>query len=308
MCLLHVRSLGIVKVARAQMAASIADALNSVLPGFASEESVTVGLSCLAVQIILAALFAFVLPKGPWKTEPGFTAHQCVALPLMIYMAYCGCAAWFFDPANSRSSTTNVDRLVRQNVEGERLAQYAIAFLLFWDIPTSFFVSCLRETPMVSHHIGMFFVAYHSVVEWSYYALFFFGACEVSGIPLAIVDLFHPKHVEWGKYADASPLVSVLNNAARGSFVLLFMIVRAFYFPYVVFVEAWPDAYALYNTVRVPTDRRGRPTPDYISDKDLIVLPIFGLLFSLLQWYWCSMIIKQVKKMLFPPPPKAKRK
>ena len=282
------------------MAASIADALNSVLPGFASEESVTVGLSCLAAQIILAALFAFVLPKGPWKTEPGFTAHQCVALPLMIYMAYCGCAAWFFDPANSRSSTTNVDRLVRQNVEGERLAQYAIAFLLFWDIPTSFFVSCLRETPMVLHHIGMFFVAYHSVVEWSYYALFWRSERHSS----AIVDLFHPKHV-----GGVMPTRRHRQRAVtrRVDVCPVFMIVRAFYFPYVVFAEAWPGV-ALYNTVRVPTDRRGRPTPDYISDKDLIVLPIFGLLFSLLQWYWCSMIIKQVKKMLFPPPPKAKRK
>ena len=90
-----------------------------------------------------------------------------------------------------------------QSVKNEHLAQLAICELLFWDIPTGLAVKSMRDPVMMGHHIGMLMAAYIGTqVTWSYYAIFFFGTCEVSGIFLSIVDVFHPKHKEWAALSE----------------------------------------------------------------------------------------------------------
>ena len=60
------------------------------------------------------------------------------------------------------------------------------------------------------------------------------------------------------------------------------------YFPYVVGAMVIPDALAA---------RGGR-----VSDGALLTNCVCGVLFTLLQWHWGALIIKQVRKMLAPAP------
>ena len=48
------------------------------------------GLAILSIHIILFLLFKYVLPDGPWRALPSFTAHQVIAFVLMIYQTYVG--------------------------------------------------------------------------------------------------------------------------------------------------------------------------------------------------------------------------
>ena len=259
----------------------------------ATEGTVAVGLACLAAQIVLYVAFAHVLPAGPWKVEPGFTAHQVVVLPLMIYMAYIGNVSWW--PHFGASEATFDDRVFQRNAVGEHLAQLAICELLFWDIPTGLAVKSMRDPVMMGHHIGMLMAAYIGTqVTWSYYAIFFFGTCEVSGIFLSIVDVFHPKHKEWAALSDASPLVGAINNVARVAFVLAYALMRAVYFPWVVFANGIPD---LIRALALPTEQRAN-----VSDTMMFAPWLLGVPFCLLQWYWGVLLVKQIVKVLSPKP------
>eukprot|EP00964_Phaeocystis_antarctica_P003993 scaffold2134_cov65-Phaeocystis_antarctica.AAC.1 len=44
------------------------------------------------------------------------------------------------------------------------------------------------------------------------------GVIEISSVPLAVVDVFHPKH--FAELADASPTLGALNGACRMLFAL----------------------------------------------------------------------------------------
>ena len=39
-----------------------------------------VGLSCAVAQVVLWLLFSYALGDGPWRAEPGFTAHQVICV------------------------------------------------------------------------------------------------------------------------------------------------------------------------------------------------------------------------------------
>ena len=66
------------------------------------------GLTCLGAHVVLTALFAWILPTGPWTPLPQATAHQAVCLPLMMYLVYHGWIAWFYEQ----------DHLYEQGMEG----------------------------------------------------------------------------------------------------------------------------------------------------------------------------------------------
>ena len=51
---------------------------------------VPAGLAILATHIVLFLVFKYVCPDGPWKKLPSFTAHQVIALALMIFQTYAG--------------------------------------------------------------------------------------------------------------------------------------------------------------------------------------------------------------------------
>jgi len=264
--------------------------ITEFLDPYASESTVIVGLACLAAQLLLSLLFAKVLPHGPWTAEPGYTAHQAVCLPLMVYMAWTGCATWFGTPSLSYPSAES--RVLGLHVDGIHLARLAFCELLFWDIPAGLAIASLREPVMLAHHIGMLAVAAGGVSLFSYYGKFFFGACEVSGIFLAVADTFHPKHRTWAAAAEASPILGALNNVVRVCFVLCYMLLRAVYFPYVVLSGVVPD---MLEILRGPITNR-----NHVSDSALLAPGILGLCFIGLQWYWGYLLVKQVLKMLSP--------
>ena len=133
----------------------ILDSIASALPeGTATSTTIGIGLAMLTGQIVLAAFFSYVT-GGPWHDEPGFTAHQLVYFPLVIYTAWVGCVNWF-----GSTASTPAERVLGLNEAGLHLAQLSIAELLLWDIPTGFAVKVLRDPIMVAHHVGFALTAY----------------------------------------------------------------------------------------------------------------------------------------------------
>lgn len=249
-------------------------------------DTIGVGLVMLVGQIVLTLFFTHVTKSGPWHAEPGFTAHQLVYFPLAVYTAYVGCVHWFGElPA------TPAARVLALNAAGLHLAQLSIAELVLWDIPTGFAVKALRDPIMVAHHVGFVITAY-AVTQTcnSYYALMFFGVVEFSSVFLAFADVFHPKHAAYAAWLETAPALKAVNEVVRVCFVLSYMAVRGFYFPYVVWGCYVPDMLAL---LALPPSQRGGHT-----DAELWLPFFLGSAFSVLQLYWGFLLVKQLKKML----------
>ena len=245
------------------------------------------GIACATAQCVLWLLFSLALGDGPWRREPGFTAHQVVCFPLMVYLTYLGLANF----GSTSPLATPASRVFEPRPVGTLMTKMVLGKLLLWDIPTGLLVKTLREPLMVAHHVGMALTAALGLYPlFSYYALFFYGVIEVSGIFLSLVDIFHPKHQAWCDYLDTAPTLSAINNAARIVFVAAYFGVRAALFPYVVATQVLPDAYAV---LQLPdAEHRG------VHPVLICVIPVFGALFSLLQCYWGTLLYAQVKIVL----------
>ena len=122
----------------------------------------------------------------------------------------------------------------------------------------------------------------------------------MSGVFLAFADVFHPKHKEWAALADSNALIGALNNLVRAGFVLAYFIVRAVYFPWVVFGYTIPD---LMTFLALPASD---PMRGGYSDSALITPVAVAIAFTILQWYWAYLLVKQIQKMLAPPKDKTK--
>lgn len=70
-----------------------------------------IGVTCIIAQVTLTLLFRLLLPNGPWTHLPAYTAHQVVALPLMIILTYIGWRDWFFDSDKDEEGATASDRI-----------------------------------------------------------------------------------------------------------------------------------------------------------------------------------------------------
>jgi len=120
------------------------------------------------------------------------------------------------------------------------------------------------------------------------YVPFYGGFIEISGIPLAVVDIFHPTHFK--DVADSSPCLDAVNGAARIAFVILFLLIRVLLFPAVTLLLVVPDMVAEL--------REGSPL---LAPCVVLVLSL-SLMF--LQLFWATKVLKQCRKALFPPPEK----
>lgn len=256
------------------------------------------GFSLMAAQCILSFLFAKVFPKGPWSDDPGFSAHQVICIPVMAYLTYQGFREWF---SKESHGYTPVDRILGPHPEPD-LSLLVMIAMLFWDIPTGLFVKSLREPAMVAHHVAMFLTATLALGAWSdghallgYYAAYYFGVIELSSIPLIFVDLFHPKRKTWFQYLknNAPPFLHSMNEINRVCFALAFLIIRALSFPYVSFVSVIPDI--LHVAALSPNDRRE------VSVVPLYAMAILNLFFSCLQFYWGTLVLRQVIKAVSKP-------
>lgn len=196
--------------------------------------ALSVGLVCLASQYALQSLLAStVLGDGWWRREPVFLAHQIIALPLMLLVAAIGTRAWFFpDEVDLSTGSTAQGRVYGHYELGELLCVILLGAVTLWDVPLTFH-SSLYSAANMGHHVGLALMALICVRPYlMYYAPFFAGVIELSSVPLQVVDFFHPKH--FADLADGSPALGKLNAAARGCFVVSFVLLRTLYFPYVV--------------------------------------------------------------------------
>ena len=252
-----------------------------------------VGISCAGAQLVLTLIFAYALGDGPWRAEPAFTAHQVVCIPLLLWLTYTGWSHWLA----SDIGASPAERALGVHPVGYEMSQVVLAMMLFWDIPSGLMIKVLREPLMLAHHIGMALVALLGFVPlFSHYATFFFGVIELSGIVLCFVDVFHPKHREYCDWLATMPKLSKLNDLGRGIFFLLYMVLRAVLFPYVIFTSVVADYLSVLQLSQAdPKVLRGVPLPL------LTLTPAAGVLFAFLQVYWGWLLIKQVRKLLAPP-------
>lgn len=262
---------------------------------------VSSGAACVALQLLARFVCLRLPPKtAPWRSAPGFTAHQLVCLPLMVYLAAVGVRAWAFptDDEKALTATATQRLLVFPHPVGTHLAKIVLGELLFWDIPTGLLVEQLRDPLMLVHHVGMAFTALAGLGALSaqgagvanYYAVFFFGFIELSGVPLTFVDVFHPKIGAWHAYEKTSPLLQAINGAARAVFALAYLSVRALYFPYVMTTMVVPDVFhvaALRDAER-----------SHVPLATIYTVAVLGSAFSLLQIYWGVLVLNQLAKAL----------
>lgn len=138
----------------------------------------SVGLSCLCMQLILTVCFKHLI-VGIWSREPAFVAHQVIALPFMVYLAFVGGSAWF----DGLSVPRSVDERVHgTNGAGETIASILVGMMVFWDIPSCIFISSLKSPLMLAHHvavaIGGIFVT--TTPYLLFYVPFYGGLTELS--------------------------------------------------------------------------------------------------------------------------------
>jgi TLC domain len=271
-----------------------------------------VGLSCAVAQVVLTTVF---LKRGcgpgPWHEMPGFTAHQIITIPVLLYLAVEGLRLQL----TLDSSSTAVDRLTE--ARHLHLSEFVLGIMVFWDIPTGLCTKALREAPMVFHHFAMAAVAALALGALSpdgqpivgYYAPFFFGVIEWSSLPLIVVDIFHPKHKAWHAYLTQSKPSTVppppppewlhtVNAVARMVFAVLFLLLRTVWFPYVSVFGVLADVWSVRD---LPLNqRRG------VSNLPLVTMAILNVLFSCLQMYWGSLLVQQILKLVRGKSPKAK--
>jgi len=245
--------------------------------------AVAFGTACLSVHCVAHFIFARLCPP-PLNREPGFLAHQVVALLLMPLFAWLGCLGWL--PLQISPSTPE-DRIFGTFPISEVLAPLIAGSLLLWDIPTSLLVPKLYARATMAHHVAFAVIGIISMYPYlQYYVPFFGGVIEMSSIPLAVVDVFHPKHPELETWARQNACVGLLNAFCRVLFALLFVALRTIYFPWVVLTQMLPD---LVSVLMQGHARMGMVAA-------VVFTLSLALGFMFLQLYWSKLVIGQLLK------------
>ena len=271
--------------------------------------AVLTGACCAVVQVgAYLLLVTNFFGKGPWSIMPSFTAHQIVVIPVLFYLSIQGLRDFNIrEVLGATATTTTAVERVTSPMHGH-FSEFVLGMMFFWDIPTGLCTPALREVPMILHHIGMFMTAAISmgilsngVPIFAYYAPFYFGIVEISSIPLIIVDIFHPKHKAWNMYLNSnerSGWIMKLNDTARPLFALLFILVRMVAFPYISIVGVLRDA---LHVTSLPLEQRNN-----VPNLPLYIIAFLNVAFSCLQFYWGTLLIRQIIKLLKGPTTKTK--
>ena len=271
--------------------------------------AVITGACCAVVQVgAYLLLVTNFFGKGPWSIMPSFTAHQIVVIPVLFYLSIQGLRDFNIrEVLGATATTTTAVERVTSPMHGH-FSEFVLGMMFFWDIPTGLCTPALREVPMILHHIGMFMTAAISmgilsngVPIFAYYAPFYFGIVEISSIPLIIVDIFHPKHKAWNMYLNSnerSGWIMKLNDTARPLFALLFILVRMVAFPYISIMGVLRDA---LHVTSLPLEQRNN-----VPNLPLYIIAFLNVAFSCLQFYWGTLLIRQIIKLLNGPTTKTK--
>ena len=171
---------------------------------------------------------------------PFFTAHRLVSALTMLYVCNEGGHVWLYpDRALRYAGISTLTRLQTPHAVASHLSNVLLYLNIIWDIPAGFMIDSLRlrsnAKQMLTHHVVVVILAYLSLApSFQYYVPCFMGLLEVSSVPLALMDLCHPRNAVWAEYAKQNRLVGAANGVARVVFAFAYMVSRALYFPYVV--------------------------------------------------------------------------
>jgi TLC domain len=97
--------------------------------------------------------------------------------------------------------------------------------------------------------------------------------------------VFHPKQKPWNAYLATSKTLQTINEISRILFAVLYVAARVVYFPYVIVAGVLPDCLSSakdHPELRAP----------------LYTIMVLAVLFTLLQLYWGTLVIKQIVKAL----------
>ena len=110
----------------------------------------------------------------------------------------------------------------------------------------------------------------------------------INNFSIAIVDFFHPKHFE--ALTKNNPILSKINEVARILFAMLFILMRALYFPYIYATMLVPDIFDLLSK-----------QPFLVNKQKANMLWIIlgsSTALTMLQLYWATLVLAQVIKLL----------
>ena len=102
--------------------------------------------------------------------------------------------------------------------------------------------------------------------------------------------MFHPKHKEYCAWMETWPFLKSLNDIMRLVFVLLYLVVRGFYFPYIAWLHYAPD---MLELIALPLPQRLN-----ITTTQIVIPLVLNTPFAFLQLYWGYLLVKQVQKAL----------
>ena len=168
------------------------------------------GCTCASVHIVAACLFAFVLPDGWWRKQPGFLAHRVVAIPLMVVLSWVGTPA-FLRNLSRYDETTQWERVHWADDAGFLIAQIVLGSQVLWDIPATLLVPSLYSRLMLVHHVVLASLTPFIFLPYvSYYVPYYGGVMEISSIPLTVYTTFRPSH--YGELTKRFAWVALLDR------------------------------------------------------------------------------------------------
>lgn len=212
-----------------------------------------------------------------FKEKPGTSAHQIVVLAPFLYLAVDGVWMWFFDPDFRKAFRD--DKVFGSYAPAFRLVLTMFAFQI-WDFTVTLVCKDLRAVQHLMHHGVTALLSLSGLLTGPdgfllYFAAYFLGVSEVSSVPLALMDLFKQNKTLAADFP-------VINEMVRVSFAVLFLVIRCCYWPFVM-VDFWRSSFEVREQIPTAT---------------LILWYVASLGLTCLQYFWGSLIVKGVIKMV----------
>lgn len=229
----------------------------------------------------LALSYSFGRSADPvLSDEPGFTAHQVVAIMYMLLASVVGGAAFL---SGSLWPTSAEGALLTPDGTTRFLAAVLFGELVCWDIPTCIQIPKLRkQVDILVHHVAMAVVAYVAMMYAPiFYGCFYFGISEASTVPLSLNEGFAAAHDSLQKADPDSPRLgslASLRDAFQVLAALSFVAFRGIGFTWVTCCRLLPDTLAV------------------IHSAGSLKLPLLfhlgaGIAFNALQLYWLFLLV-----------------
>ena len=153
-------------------------------------------------------------------------AFEIVAGICVTYLGIAGIIGYY-----SLLNVQVFDKLVDDKFYGR--SDFVVNHLIYpmicyqgWNLLLCFLNADLRDPAMIGHHAVTGTLAYFGLHPYlHFYGLFYFGVAELTNIPLTIVDIFK-------YYPDMKKHFPVVNEVARISFAVSFIILRLIIWPF----------------------------------------------------------------------------